>query len=458
MGDLDAVAAFVDSVGVGGPRHGRRRRPSAVDARPGALGPRRRRPRGRALRPAARARRPDERAVAARRRRSAGARDRPRPAGLRLAVVVRREGRARPRRAHVELLRGPPRRARSSWCDDAGWLRDIVRPAHRPPRGGSPGPVVGRRRAIGVRRRAAQGDRRRRGPRSTPSRPRRSSARTAATRTARASSPGCCAEGGPRRPASPTPWPARVDPAAPSVCAATTRETSRCEHAATVVSSGRRRARGARRARRGRRRGARGRRPRRSPRAARRRLVPGIGTTLVALREHPRERDLRRGRAVAGGDARDRVDDPWFAAMASGGEARQAGPEVVAANVARAERAGEEAAAERCVRQERDAVLACTTAARRRSSRASTATARSAPTPPGGSRGRARAARRSPPTARSRAPCPPRRARRTRPTSPRAACRGRPGAAGRGRCGPCRADAARRRTPRGRSRETRCGL
>ena len=88
-------------------------------------------------------------------------------------------------------------------------------------------------------------------------------------------------------------------------------------------------------------------------------LGAGDRGDVVALREQPGQRDLRRCGARLGGDGLDLVDDAQVALEVLAGEARVGlAPVVVGELLGRADLAGEEAVAERRVGNEADAQLA----------------------------------------------------------------------------------------------------
>ena len=170
------------------------------------------------------------------------------------------------------------------------------------------------------------------------------------------------------------------------------------------------------------------------------RVVPGIGTMSLALGQQPGQRDLGRRNFPFGGELPYAVDDPESRRGAAG-EARDAAAPVALGEIGgRADRAGQEAAAERAVgdqaRSRARAVSAGSPASRSRVHSEYSRLHR-------GDRmdgvGPADGGRRAPRTGRGGGPCPPlyelgHRADRLLDRR----CRGPRGAGSRGRCAPRR--------------------
>ena len=176
-------------------------------------------------------------------------------------------------------------------------------------------------------------------------------------------------------------------------------------------------------------------------------LGPRDRDDVVALRQHPRQRELRRRHALGRGElARSRPPASRFFWKFSPDEPRRRAAVVVLVEVVdRLVGPGQEPAPQRRVGHQRDPELAQHRQRPRPRRRATTASTRSAPRRSGAPRPRGGSSPAPPRSAPARAPCPRRPARPSPRPSPRSARPGRRGAGSTGRSRRRRAAAA---TPR----------
>ena len=157
---------------------------------------------------------------------------------------------------------------------------------------------------------------------------------------------------------------------------------------------------------------------------------------VLAARQHPGERELRRGEALRLRERLDPGDEREVRLQVLALEARVDPAPVVGGELAGGtDRPRQEAAPERAVGDEADAELADRRRGSRPRGRASRASTRSAARRSGGRRARGGSSSGAGlATARGSGPCPPSPARPSRRRSPRSAPSGRRGAGSRGRC------------------------